>query len=162
MVAQSQRLGYHDEHDLADHRRSSEWQTLAWRRYVRIRRPRWDRWILVQALLKIAYHSRNRHLHPAIVGHHVRFFFRIRKKIEQIRNGQLCGRLGHIVQPDQMILPIAPLDGIKVTIDEYQESFTARLRLSASEKVRLVNSIYWAIFRNLCSTELRKRREHVN
>ena len=63
---------------------------------------------------------------------------------------------------DEVHFPIAPFDGSQSVSDISGKTLAVGIFLFPEEEIQLVNSVDWAIFRNLCSPDMRKRREKVH
>src|SRR5258708_28322179 len=69
-----------------------------------------DRWIFLQALLQINNDLHHWYTYPRACGAHVALFFQIVLKIDNFWQWKCHRRIIHIDLPDEVHLPVVPLD----------------------------------------------------
>ena len=78
-----------------------------------------------------------------------------------MRHIQLLRAAEHVLQLDEMHLPVSPFVGEEVVAVENGESFTRAFLHLALQKVELVDAIDDPVVGHLVSGNPRKRRQHV-
>ena len=87
---------------------------------------------------------------------------RIVEQVERPRNAQLDWRIKHVLLPDEVQLPVAPLDGVKTISNKAQDRLASGLVALTSEERHEVKTVDRPILGNRGTSEGRHRREQVN
>src|SRR5215831_985283 len=87
--------------------------SLQRRRRVRVGRAHRNGRVFLQASLKLGDYLLDRVGNPAVRPCNVTLFLHVSEQVDDLRQRQGLGRVIHVLLPDEMRLPVTPLDGRK-------------------------------------------------
>ncbi len=94
-----------------------------------------------------------------LCGGHVALLLQVGEEVDDFRQREFQRRVVHVLLPDQVRLPVPPLDGGQLVGHVGRESFAIGVLLFAEEEIQLVHAVNRAILRDFRSAHAREGRE---